>query len=483
MAASQTERHVMALRGLLGEAGVLTGTDTAGYETGARYDQGKSLFVVRPATTLQTSAAVSYCVREGIHIIPQAGNTGVVGASTPDASGQQAVLSIDRLTKKFELDLDNRSVHADAGMRLSDLNSRLEEHGLFFPIDLGADPRLGGMLATNTGGARFLKFGDVRRNALGITVVLADEEGTVIDLCSGLRKNNAGVDWKHLFIGTAGAFGIITECVLNLERVTQQTATALLVPADAAKVMPLLNAMETRLGSYLTAFEGMSGNAIAATMAHMPSLRNPFQGGGIPKYVILAEIGRSWHPRPGEQPITDTLETVLAELWEDERHLLEDAVMGPPHEIWAIRHALPEGVRHLGKLVAFDLSFRRGNLMPFCERMAIEIPEKFPDVSICDFGHIGDGGVHFNLVALKTSANAEDSTFEKRIRDWLVDIVVDDFGGSFAAEHAIGRKNQAYYDAYTSQKLKDMAVALKPITSPGGLGVARYGTAAPISQS
>jgi FAD/FMN-containing dehydrogenase len=333
------------------------------------------------------------------------------------------------------------------------------------------------MLATNTGGARFLKFGDVRKNTLGITVVLADEHGTVLDLNSDLRKNNTGVDWKQLFIGTSGAFGVITECVLNLERLPRQTATALLVPSSAAKVMPLLNAMETHLGAYLTAFEGMSKNAIAATLAHVPSLRNPFQGGQIPHYVILAEVTRSWHPRQDEQPLNETLETVLAEILEDEDHALKDAMMGPPHEAWSLRHALSEGVKHLGKLVAFDLSFRRGELMAFRERMAVEIPQKFPDVSICDFGHIGDGGVHFNLVASKGGPSAVDSTFEKRIRDWIVDIVVNDFGGSFSAEHAIGRKNQAYYDVYTPQKLKDLASALKAVTSPSGIGVARYGEA------
>ncbi|TPM93706.1 FAD-binding oxidoreductase [Mesorhizobium sp. B2-1-3A] len=478
MSVLEIERHVAELRAILGDNGVLTGTDMAPYEVGARVDQGKSAFVLRPATTQQAAAAISYCVRERIHIVPQAGNTGVVAASTPDASGRQAVLSIDRMNRKFELDLDNRSVRADAGMRLSELNAKLEGHGLFFPIDLGADPRLGGMLATNTGGARFLKFGDVRKNTLGLTVVLADENGTVLDLNFDLRKNNTGVDWKHLFIGTSGVFGLITECVLNLERLPRQTAAALLVPTNPAKIMPLLNAMEARLGAYLTAFEGMSGNAIAATLAHIPSLRNPFQGGLIPSYVILVEITRSWDPRQGEQPLSETLESVLAEIWESADCPLADAIFGPPHEIWSLRHAISEGVKHLGKLVAFDLSFRRGQLMAFCERMAIEIPQKFPDVSICDFGHIGDGGVHFNLVASKGGASAADSTFERRVRDWVVDIVVNDFGGSFSAEHAIGRKNQAYYDAYTPQKLKDLASALKAVTSPAGIGIARYDGAA-----
>lgn len=468
--------HIDALTGILGDKAVVTrADDMEAYETGARYDRGRASVVLRPATTVETSATVAYCVRHGIALIPQSGNTGLVSGSTPDASGNEAILSLDRLTKTFELDLDNRSVRVDAGLRLSDLNRRLEEHGLFFPIDLGADPRIGGMIATNTGGSRFLKYGDVRRNTLGLTVVLADEDGTVLDLQCDLRKNNTGVDWKQVFIGTSGAFGIVTECVLNLERLPQQTATALLVPASGAHVMPLLRAMEERLGAYLSAFEGMSSNAVKAAFAHVPSLKNPFQGGHVPDYVILAEISRTWAPREGEQSLDAVLETVLAEIWEMETAPLADAFVGPPHEIWALRHALSEGVKHLGKLIAFDVSFRRGDIMAFCDHMKAEMPNRFPDVTVCDFGHIGDGGVHFNLVVAKDSPLISDPTFEQRLREWVFAVAVEEYHGSFSAEHAIGRRNQAYYDLYTTNKLKDMAAGLKTLTSPGKLGSVRFG--------
>jgi FAD/FMN-containing dehydrogenase len=468
--------HIDALTQLLGDKGVVTRPeDREAYETGARYDRGRAGAVLRPATTAEASAAVSYCVRNGIALVPQSGNTGLVSGSTPDGSGGEVVLSLDRLTRRFDLDPDNRSIRVDAGFRLSDLNRRLEEHDLFFPIDLGADPRLGGMIATNTGGSRFLKYGDVRRNTLGLKVVLADEAGTVLDLDGGLRKNNTGVDWKQVFIGTSGAFGVVTECVLNLERLPKQTATAFLVPASGAHVLPLLNAMEERLGAYLSAFEGMSKNAIAAAFAHVPSLKNPFQGGNIPDYVILAEISRTWAPREGEQPLDAVLENVLAEIWELEQAPLADAFIGPPHETWALRHALSEGVKHLGKLIAFDLSFRRGDIMAYCDHMKAEMPEKFPGVTVCDFGHIGDGGVHFNLVVAKDSPLLTDPAFEQRLREWVFTVAVEQYQGSFSAEHAIGRRNQAIYDLYTPEKLKAMAAGLKAITSPGKLGSARFG--------
>lgn len=470
------DHHRTALTELIGADNVLSDAgDLAGYETGARYDHGRAALVLRPRDTAQVSAAVAYCVRNHLAIVTQAGNTGVVAGSTPDPSGDQVVLSVDRLTKTFALDVDNRSLHVDAGFRLSDINGRLEEHGLQFPIDLGADPRIGGMLSTNTGGSRFLKFGDVRRNVLGIKVVLADENGTVLDLLSGLRKNNTGVDWKHVFIGTSGAFGIITECEINLEALPRQVATALLVPRDGAAVMPLLAAMERRLGSYLSAFEGMSKNAIEATLAHVPSLRNPFQNGVVPDYVILTEVSRDWDARDGEQSLDTVLESVLAEVWESPDAPLADAFVGSASEMWSLRHALSEGVKHRGRLVGFDLSFRRQTVIAFCDWMKTALPGKFPGVVICDFGHIGDGGVHFNLVF--EGETPYDAQTEAALRQWVYAVAVEQFGGSFSAEHGIGRKNQAFYDLYTDDKRRALADHLKTFTSPAELGAVRFGSA------
>ncbi|QRM53560.1 FAD-binding oxidoreductase [Sinorhizobium sp. BG8] len=469
------ETHIEALRSLLGVKGLLTApADMAGYETGARYDSGRAAFVARPASTSEVSAVVAYCVKNGIALVPQSGNTGLVSGSTPDGSGTQGVLSLDRLVAPFELDPVNRTLAAGAGLRLSEVNRRLEEEGLFFPIDLGADPRLGGMLATNTGGSRFLRYGDVRRNTLGLTVVLADEAGTVLKLGSGLRKNNTGVDWKQLFIGTSGAFGVITECELNLEPVPRQVATAYLVPSAPERVSDLLVAMEQALGSYLSAFEGMSGNAITAALSHVPSLRNPFQSGVVPEFVILAEISRSSPSREGEQPLDAVLEEVLGAVFERADTLLADAFVGPPQEMWALRHALSEGVKHSGRLIAFDLSFRRGDIMRFLARMKAEMPKQFPDISICDFGHIGDGGVHFNLVVPAEDPRLADGGFEGRLREWVFKVAVEDFGGSYSAEHAIGRKNQVFYDLYTPEAIRRLAAGLREITSPGPLGSVNF---------
>jgi len=467
------ENHKNDLLAILGSDNVLwEDADRVSYESGARFDRGKAALILRPRDTEAVSAVVSYCVKHDIAIVAQSGNTGVVSGSTPDGSGEQVVISLDRLTRQFALDRENRSLRVDAGFLLSDVNGKLAEHGLQFPIDLSADPRLGGMLSTNTGGSRFLKFGDVRRNVLGIKVVLADENGTVLDLMSGLRKNNTGVDWKHLFIGTVGAFGIITECELNLEPLPLQVATALLVPRDGAAVMPLLAAMERRLGSYLSAFEGMSGNSMKAALAHVPSLRNPFSNGDVAPYAILTEVSRDWATRDGEQSLDDVLESVLAEIWESANAPLADAFVGPPHDLWALRHALSEGVKSSGRLVACDLSFRRGDVIRFCDHMKEVLPQKYPGITVCDFGHVCDGGVHFNLVL--PADQPFDAEAEKTLRAYVYRTAVEEFGGSYSAEHGIGRKNQAFYDRYTDAHRRALAHGLKQLTSPAKIGTVRF---------
>ncbi|MFC3053547.1 FAD-binding oxidoreductase [Kordiimonas pumila] len=468
--------HSDALLSLLGNKGLITAeADMVPYVTGARYDMGKAAFVARPANTEETSKLLAYCAQHHIHLVPQSGNTGLVSASTPNDTGTQGILSLDRINTIIDLDIDNKSVHVSAGIRLSTLNEALEKESLFFPIDLGADPRIGGMIATNTGGTRCLRYGDVRANTLGLTVVLADENGTVLNLTNTLRKNNTGVDWKQMFIGTSGAFGVVTECVLNIVQKPMQSATAYLIPSSLEAVAPLMRLMEAKLGICLSAFEGMSKNAVSAAYSHVTSLTNPFPGGTVPDYIILAEVSRDWPEREGEQPLPEMLEAVLAEIWEDKNEPLADALIGRPEEMWALRHAISEGVKSMGKLIAFDVSFRRANAMRFTRFMETALPTIFSGVTMCNFGHVGDGGLHFNLVLAKDDPRANDVAFERELRTWVFDIVVNKFAGSYSAEHAIGPKNQYFYDLYTSENLKAMARSFKSITSPASLGTVNFG--------
>lgn len=458
------------LESLLGAGGLLVEeADLERYERGARYDSGKALFVARPRTTAEVSRLVRHCVRSGIHMIAQSGNTGLVGGSTPDHSGRQAVISLERLAGAVEVNPLNRTVLAGAGVRLSQLNEALAPHGLFFPIDLGADPMVGGMVATNTGGARFLKYGDVRANLLGLEVVLPDEEGTVVDMLVTPRKSNTGLDLKQLFVGTAGLFGIVTRAVLEVHPLPRQRATAFLCPAGEDSVVALLTEFERRVGEHLSAFEGISREALAMAIRHVPNLRDPFSAHGVPEYCVLVEISRSWDPRGNEQSLDELLTSVLEEIWSLPDSPLADAVIAPPEEAWALRHALSHALADGGLVHALDVGFDREVAMIFRQRARQAVLDRYPHLLVCDFGHIGDGGLHFNIVEPADSGRRLGADEVVELKDLVYDIVLRHCG-SFSAEHGIGRNNQRWYRRFNDARTREIAAGIKSLLGTGALG-------------
>ncbi|MEK6806427.1 MAG: FAD-binding oxidoreductase [Pseudomonadota bacterium] len=462
--------HLDALRGIVGAQGLITDSGARqSYEMPQRHGAGKAAAVLRPASTGEVSQVLAYCTRHRLRVIPQGGNTGLVGASTPDASGTELVLSLSRLNKVIEVDAANRTVSVDAGVRLSALNAALEPHGLWFPIDLGSDPAIGGMIATNTGGARFIRYGDVRRNLCGIEVVLADKQGTVLKLGSGLRKDNTGLDLKQLFVASNGALGVITRAELEVHRRPQQTAGALLVPRDDDAILELLTALETGAGEYLSAFEGMSQGVLEHVLRHFPRLTNPFGRNPIPDYSVLVELSRSWVSREGEQTLEDVLARCIEPLLAS--GLLRDAYIGREKNLWDLRHSLSEGLRSTGQVVGFDLAVRRADIPRFRSHMKALLAAQFPDFQICDFGHIGDGGLHFNLLAQAPA----DAARVAALRNFVIEELVQKFGGSFSGEHGLGRANQDWYDRYKPAQQRRLAGAIQRLFATGELGAIHFG--------
>ena len=463
--------HSEALAAMVGPHGEMGGlildpADRAAYETPARYAGGVAAAVVRPSTTQQVSAVVAYCVRHGLTFTPQGANTGLAEGSTPDMSGEHIVLSLDRLTGPLDIDVADRTATVGAGVRLWALNAALAPHGLFLPIDLGADPSLGGMAATNTGGARFLRYGDMRRHVLGLEVVLADAAGTVLQLSHGLRKDNAAIALRQLFVGGCGAFGIITKVTVEVHPLPRQTAAALLVPRDAEAVLPLLQAFEAEAGSTLTAFEGMSKAAMSRAIEHLPSLTNPFAG-GVPDYAVLVELTRTWAPREGEASLDEVLQQIAGDVLERDDSPLVDALFGPTEKMWALRHGLSEGLRASGPVVGFDLSFRRRDLARFRREATTMLERDFPDYALCDFGHVADGGVHFNLVR----TGAADPARYQALREAVLVMAVDGFGASFSGEHGLGRAFQDAYDRFTPRLIQDYSAAMAAVFGTGSAAV------------
>lgn len=462
---TSVDPFVARLRDLLGPVGVLTDpVDLARFETGWRYGKGKARCVARPADTAQTSAVLKACHEAGVRVIAQGANTGLVAASNPDASGAMVVLGLERMNKTIDLDEFNRTVLVDGGVLLSQLNAALKEHALCFPIDLGADPQIGGMIATNTGGTRLLKYGDVRKNLLGLEVVLGD--GTVITSLNRLRKNNTGLDDKHLFVGTTGVFGVVTRAVLQVSPLPRQRAVALVGCRDGDAVLGLLRAMEGELNDVLTAFEVMSANAMRPVFAHQSSLRNPFGAQPMPAYAVLVELA-STLPAAALN-LGDALEAALAGHCENAGDAISDVFMGGD-DFWNIRHHISESLRSEGKTLAFDISVPRSLLPGFTEAVRALLAAQYPFIRLCDYGHWGDGGTHLNLVWRESEAPRPAPALVEELQPRIYDLAVREFDGSYSAEHCVGPHNQKFFDRYTPAPVKALAGLLKRHCDPAQL--------------
>ncbi|MBA5687586.1 FAD-binding oxidoreductase [Rugamonas apoptosis] len=450
------------LDGLLGPTGMLTASaDCAPYVQGARYGQGVAVAVLRPATPEQAQAALSLLHAHGAPFVLQGANTGLVAAATPDASGRQFVFSLDRLKDSVVIDADERTATVGAGVRLSELNEAAAAMGLCFPIDLSADPTIGGMIASNTGGARLIKYGDVRANLCAVDAWLPERDG-ILRFGSALRKNNTGVDFKQLLCGTGGAFGVILGATVRLHPLPAQRATALVVPSSSAAVMPLLAALERDLPEFIASVEGMSQEAMQAVFRNVPSVRNPFPGGQVPPYALLVELSTSL---PARTLALDTvLQDALGALMEQE--LLADALFGDQDMLWALRHGISDALRHEGRVIAFDIALPRKHWAPFRAWGQQWLTATYPGVRICDFGHVADGGLHYNLVAPKTGPQALGDEAIAALRTTLLDAVVQRYEGSFSAEHGIGPYNRAYYQRYTPAPVRRLAGELQAAMMP-----------------
>ena len=462
------------LRALLGDDAVLTqAADLAKYEEGWRYGKGKALLVVRPGTTAQVAAVLIACHEASVRVVPQGANTGLVGASTPDGSGTMVVLSLERLNRRLEIDALNRTALVDGGVLLSALNEALSVEGLMFPIDLGADPSIGGMIATNTGGTRLLKYGDVRHNLLGLEVVLAD--GTVVEALQGLRKNNTGLDFKQLCVGTGGAFGVITGAVVQVVPVPGQRATALVGCSSGESVLALLMALERELSDVLTAFEVISAEALGPVFAHHEALRNPYGAAPPPAYTVLVELASSLPVAALE--LSDLLEARLEAFLETEAgDGVTDVFMGRAEDLWAIRHHVSEGLRQEGKVLAFDLSVPRSRLAAFTEAARSLLAVEYPFIRCCDFGHWGDGGTHLNLVWNEAAAPRSAADLVAELQTRIYELAVRGYQGSYSAEHGVGPHNLRFYEAYTPGVVRAVSGVLKAHLDPEGrLGTTRLG--------
>ena len=460
---ARSSELLTVLRGRLGERHVVTDADlTATYlaETRGLYT-GEALAVLRPGSTDEVAEAVRVCAAARVAVVAQGGNTGLTGGGVPRGG---VVLSLERMNRVRGVDVANASMTVEAGAILSEVQAAADAAGLKFPLDYGSrgSARIGGGISTNAGGLNVLAFGNARELVLGLEVVLAD--GRVWNGLKGLRKDNAGYDLKHLFIGSEGTLGIVTAAVLKLFPKPRSTAVAFVGLASARAARDLLAHLRTRADRDLTAFEYMPPFALVIVLRHTPGAVRPLAGEHAA--YALVEVASA-------RPDADARAELQAALTEAlESGLIEDAAIGASEAqnaaLWRLREGIPEAQGREGASIKHDVSVPLSGLPEFLERASAACVAAMPGLRPCGFGHFGDGNIHFNLTQPAGMARAEFIAQWGRFNRIVHDIV-HELGGSIAAEHGVGLIKRDELVRYADPVGLDLMRALKRTLDPHGL--------------
>ena len=453
------------LRTAVGPAYVLDSGDLSAWELDwrKRY-RGRALAVVRPASTDEVAAVVTACARHDTAIVAQGGNTGLVGAGIPNESGTQVLLSLTRMNRVRAIDAPNLAMTVDAGCVLHVVQAAAAAQGLLFPLSLAAEGSctIGGNLATNAGGTQVLRYGNARELCLGLEVVTSS--GDIWNGLTGLRKDNTGYDLRDLFIGSEGTLGIITGATLKLhpQPAAVTTALAALTTLDAA--VELLQLAQARLGAGLTGFEVMGRYALGLVRTHMPQLAQPLPPS---EWTVLLEQSDSESEAHAQALFEALLETAL------ERGLIGDAAVASSLEqsnaMWHLRESIPMAQAAQGANIKHDIALPVSAIARFVASTDATLLRAFPGIRLVNFGHLGDGNLHYNVQA----PDGADAAAFLREHEHAVNTVVYDavgeFAGSISAEHGVGELKRDELAQRKSPVALQMMRAIKQALDPRGL--------------
>ena len=455
-----TENLSRAIKDVVGPKGWSTDADRIEAHVTERRGlwHGQCDIVVSPDSTDEVAQIMSICHDAGIAVVPQGGNTGLVGGGVPEGG---IALSLARLNTVRSIDAANNTMTVDAGCILADVQAAAEAMDRLFPLSLGAEGscQIGGNLSTNAGGVQVLRYGNARDLVLGLEVVLPD--GRVWEGLKALRKDNTGYDLKHLFIGAEGTLGVITGAVLKLFPLPQSRETAMAALGNADNVLALFQRAGHDSGNALTAFEYINRQSLDIAVTHIPGLKDPF--GAAHDCYALIELS-------GPDGIKDALEQTLAGAMED--GIVDEAVIAASGaqgaELWRIRETIPEAQVNAGASIKHDVSVPVSKVPEFLVRGQQIVEAEINGVRVVAFGHLGDGNIHFNL------SQPEDTEGETFLAKWervnrLVHDLVDDLGGSFSAEHGIGVLKKDDLKRYTSAVELELMQTLKQTLDPKGI--------------
>jgi FAD/FMN-containing dehydrogenase len=432
---------------------------------------GAAAALLSPASVADVRAIVARCAAERVALVPQGGNTSMVGGATPEGGGEALLLSLRRMNAVRAISADDNVAVVEAGVILSDLHAAAAAAGRRFPLSLAAkgSATVGGLVSTNAGGTQVLRFGPMRSLVLGLEAVLPD--GSLLEGLSGLRKDNRGYDLKQLLIGAEGTLGIVTAASLKLVAAAGSTAVAWVGLASPAAALTLLRRLEARLGETVESFELVPADALALVLAAIAGTRAPLAGEHR-WHVLVEAVAPQGAGEAGE-----ALEGALAAAFEE--GLAEDAVVASSEAqaaaLWRLRESISEAERLQGPSVKHDVSVPVSAMPAFVEQAREAVEGRFAGARVIAFGHLGDGNVHFNVQA--PAGEAPGAWLEARSEEvtrMVHDLVVAG-GGSISAEHGIGQmKREEYVRTGAPARLaaqRAVKAALDPfgIMNPGKL--------------
>jgi len=430
------DRLLASIRAVVGDRGLLTDpSDTAPYsEDWRRLYRGHTPAVVRPATTQETAAVVRLCADAGVPIVPQGGNTSMVGGAVPAEDGSELVLSTARLNRVRAIDPVDLTMTIEAGVTLKAAQDAAAEAGCLLPLSISSEgtAQIGGVLAANAGGNNTVRYGNARDLVLGLEVVLAD--GTIWNGLRRLRKDNTGYCLRQLFVGSEGTLGIITAAVLKLAPRPRQTAVAFCAVASPEDALELFARFQAHDAAAISAFELMSGLGTAFVLKHIEGTTLPLSEPA--PFYVLVELAT---PR-ADAGLDDVLEEVLEDALGD--GVITDAAIAESEAqraaIWRLREEHSEAQKREGASVKNDVSVPVSKVPEFIRQATEACVRLIPGIRVVPFGHMGDGNIHFNVEQPEDADAAWFLAQDHAIMD-AVNEVVRAFDGSFSAEHGIGK--------------------------------------------
>lgn len=452
------------IRRILGPKGVVASEDASAYLTEWRDKfKGRAALIAKPANTDEVSQILKIASEAGIGIVPQGGNTGLVGGQIPSLDGTEIILNLSRMNEIRKIDTLNDTMLVDAGCILANVQQAASDAGRFFPLSLASEgsAEIGGLLSTNAGGINVLRYGNARAQVLGLEVVLPN--GEIWNGLKGLRKDNTGYDLKQIFMGAEGTLGVITAAVLKLFAAPTDRATGFVAVPDLDAVIALLGLTREMTGELVSAFELIPAIGLEFLAKHK-GFNSPLKS-PAPWYVLI-ELTSTDAPGTLKNALEPLLATGL------EKGLVLDATIAAnvsqTEEFWRLRETMSEIQKFEGGSIKHDIAVQISDIPAFVERAIAAVTAACTGIRPVVFGHVGDGNLHFNLT------QPENADKDSYLAGWealsrIVHDIVDDMGGSISAEHGIGQLKRDDLAHYKSHVEMDLMRRLKKAFDPNGI--------------